>query len=151
MYKISKQFNKPLTPRPTKQEDILSWAQVFHQWADEHVHKIHEELKAIEADRTGQISTRIVSTGIVGGGGAGGTVSKVAIYVGQDVAAAGIVTVPFADLGTSEYGIISFMMNANGVTLLIPNMPPLTDSRTRVSFTVPVYEAGRVHSFVILQ
>lgn len=107
------------------------------------------EFKSIEKDKSTGGGSTIISVPIGGSGGAVPS-GRDALFVNQSVTA-GIPTISFADLGTALYGAYGFVLKSGGdVGLAIPQIPPLSDSRTSNSCKVQVFDTGTLCLFIIL-
>lgn len=115
--------------------------------------RLDSEFRAIQK---GQATTGgVVQTFISGGGGGsggGGSSAKIAFSIQQTVSGAGTQTVNFPNISVVNYGVVCMFLKSDGsITMLTPDIDPLTDSRTGSSFTVQAFEGGSLWSFVILQ
>ena len=125
------------------------------RWANEIAHRVDQELAAIQKSITGDIAiTRTISVG-GGGGSGGGTVTVNIRHIVQPVSAAGDVTVSFADVGVSTYGVIAYVLTLiDGQlnnSLALPLIPPYSvDTRSRTSVGVRVFEQGTLYVSILV-
>lgn len=111
------------------------------------VTEIDRSIRAITPQSLGR--TVVVSGG--GGAGGGGSFTGTAIMVTQAVTA-GVVTVNFPALASTNYGVHGFVL-LNGSTdigLFKPKIPPDTDTRGFTSVQGTCYDTGILYAFIIL-
>ena len=92
---------------------------------------------------------KVTATGISAVGGGGGSLG-IALGYAKAVTGAGTATFDIADVGTSSYIIDGFNLTSGGDKgLIVPHIPPLTDSRTAIQFKVDHYETGTIFVWLI--
>ena len=70
----------------------------------------------------------------------------ISIGFSRAVTGAGVESFAMADIGTSAYVIDGFMINAAGDKVtVVPEIPPLTDSRIGTGFNIRYYETGTIY------
>jgi hypothetical protein len=114
------------------------------------VKQLEIEFKSIQKAAISANSITVISVPLGGGGGGGIPASRSALFVSQPVVS-GAVTISFIDVGTAQYGVTGYVLQSNGdIGIFIPNVPPLTDSRSSSSVTGTVYDTGTLIVFIIL-
>lgn len=139
------QFNFFLKPDDFK--DLATLHNAFTGFCN----AVEREFKAVEIGQAPP-SPRSISSFVSGGGGSGGGTSvRTSVHVEQNVAAAATVIVSFPSVGTSQYGVMGYLLKSNGdVSGVFPLVPPRTDSRSATQVSVDVQEAGTLHTFIVL-
>ena len=85
-----------------------------------------------------------------GGGSSFVSSGRNALFVSTAVTA-GTPTILFTDVGTSLYGVYGYVLKSNGdFGLAVPQVPPLTDTRTSNSVQVTIYDTGTLLLFIVL-
>lgn len=141
------QFKHP----PPRLEDFKDLAAVHHYLSG--LHQAHErEFQAIQQSiggRTGIGGITVVNSSISGGGGSASP--RTSIHIEQAVGGAGTVVVVFPNVGTTQYGVMAYVLKDNGdFSSAIPLVPPRSDSRATTQVQVDVQESGLLHTFVVL-
>lgn len=114
------------------------------------IKQLEIEFKSIQNASIDAGSISIISVPLGGGGGGGVPSGRDALFVNQPVVA-GSVTVSFTNVGTTNYGVYGYVLQSNGdIGIFIPDVPPLTDSRSSISVTGTVYDTGTLLIFIIL-
>lgn len=116
-------------------------------WAKQLTNALRKEFLSIGKIPPGASVTKIVGSGSI----SVATGPKVALSVIQPVSGAGIQNVVFTDLGTATYSPFGFLLTSGGeIELAVPQIPPLSDSRTSASCQMRTFSAGTLYTFIAL-